>query len=134
MLEGPWKGRRNDRGCWNSSKLGQNPALFLDERDCVLVDGGFIGQGHLMFQYTKKELQKARSDRELQSARSFNEQFALDRTTVEHVIGSIKTYFPVLGGRFPLSRSMQPGTVRAAANIYNRIRRAKFVQSVSLLV
>lgn len=83
---------------------------------------------------TKKELQKARTDRELQSARSFNEQFALDRTTVEHVIGSIKTCFPVLGGRFPLSRSMQPGTVRAAANIYNRIRRAKFVQSVSLLV
>lgn len=134
MLEGPWKGRRNDRGCWNSSNLGQNPALFLDERDCVLVDGGFIGQGQLMFQYTKKELQKARTDRELQSARSFNEQFALDRTTVEHVIGSIKTCFPVLGGRFPLSRSMQPGTVRAAANIYNRIRRAKFVQSVSLLV
>lgn len=129
-LYGPYRGRHNDRYCWNNCPLGMNPALYLSEGEVILVDGGFIGSGPLMFQYTAWELAQATKAGVLLQAEIFNEEFKLDRTLVEHVIGSVKLSFPFLAHRFQGALYNHPQFTFAAVRVFNRIRKDRFLRAV----
>jgi hypothetical protein len=47
-VEGPFPGRKNDRGVYNSSHIGSHPEQFFSDGERLLADGGFVGGSPLL--------------------------------------------------------------------------------------
>lgn len=130
-LSDPKPGRSNDRTLWNDSYIANHLSEFLSKGECLLVDGGFKGDGPLLRARDKKEMSAASSADELIQWWDFNTEFVRDRSLVEHVIGRVKGQSECLGHRFYGTREHQSLMMRASSCLYNRIHRARWCKQVA---
>lgn len=132
-LSDPKPGRPNDRTLWNDSHIANNLTDYLSKGECLLVDGGFKGDGPLLRAYDKKEMSAASSADELVKWWDFNTEFVRDRSLVEHVIGRVKSLSECLGQRFYGTKDHQSLMMRASSCLYNRIHRARWCKQVAAI-
>jgi hypothetical protein len=120
-IAGPFPGKYNDRGVFNTLPF-TNPSFdMLSDDECILVDGGFRGNGNVLYPYNKTELligDEAEKRRKIQ----FNEEFVKSRVLVEHCIHRVKNRAQVLASTFTKYRIKQRDLFFAAAKLYNRTR------------
>jgi hypothetical protein len=126
-VDGPHPGRNNDRHAFNNSHFITSVGELLSEDECILVDGGFRGSGQILHQYTEPELRAAKSKDELLFMKKFNEEFTLNRTSIEHTIHKVKSRIGWLSERFPRSKEKQADLFYAGARLCNRIRMIRFL-------
>ena len=125
-IEGPWEGSNVDRGVFIQSEIYKNTQNYLVDDERILADGGFGGDGPILFPYNKIDLQKAGDKKPEYQA--YNELLTESRSLVEHAIHRLKARASMLVGRFPKDKVKQHKTVIAAALIFNWTRRIRIIQ------
>jgi hypothetical protein len=120
-IHGPLAGRGNDRAAFNSSHYSQNSMDVLSDDEVILVDGGFRGADKVLHQFTNPEMNSAENENILRDMHVFNDEFVLNRASIEHTIHKLKSRTQALATRFPRCRTTQANLFYAGARLHNRI-------------
>jgi DDE superfamily endonuclease len=121
---GPFGGRDNDRGVFNTTPFVQRTCPLLSDGEVILVDGGFAGEGHILHQFTERELMQLTKE-ERERIACFNEDFTHNRSPIEHCIHRVKNRAQALARRWPRALQRQAELFTAATLVYNRCRRMR---------
>jgi hypothetical protein len=121
-VEGPFPGRRNDRGVYNSSEIGKHPEQFFSEGERLLADGGFVGGGPLLVPIHSTIIDKATKEETKEVLREINQEVSDDRVLVEDVLGWIKARAHVLDHRYTRARETQAQIFYATCRLHNFVR------------
>jgi hypothetical protein len=127
---GPFGGKDNDRGAFNSTPFVLPNCSLLSEGELILVDGGFAGEGHILHQFTRRELM-AMTQEERARIASFNEDFTHNRSPIEHCIHRVKNRAQALARRWPRTLYRQENLFTAATRLYNRCRRLRLEHALN---
>jgi hypothetical protein len=90
----------------------------------ILVDGGFAGEGHILHQFTQRELEQL-TEEERRRFSWFNEDFTHNRSPIEHCIHRVKNRAQALAMRWPRALHRQGELLSASVRMYNRTRRMR---------
>jgi hypothetical protein len=121
---GPYGGRDNDRAIFNTTPFVQSDCPLLSEGEVILVDGGFAGEGHILHQFTQRELEQL-TEEERRRFSWFNEDFTHNRSPIEHCIHRVKNRAQALAMRWPRALHRQGELLSASVRMYNRTRRMR---------
>jgi hypothetical protein len=127
---GPYGGHDNDRAIFNNTPFVQPDCPLLSDGEMILVDGGFAGEGHIIHQFTQKELE-ALTEEERRRFSWFNEDFTHNRSPIEHCIHRVKNRAQALAKRWPRALHRQGELLSASVKMYNRIRRLRMEHALS---
>jgi hypothetical protein len=130
--DGPFDGKDNDRGAFNTTPFVQPVCPLLSEGEVILVDGGFAGPGHALHQFTQRELKNLTLE-EKERVASFNEDFAHNRSPIEHCIHRVKNRAQALARRWPRTLHRQSELFTAAVKVYNRCRRLRMEHALATM-
>jgi hypothetical protein len=125
-IEGPWEGSNVDRGVFTQSEIYTNTKDYLAGDEKILADGGFAGDGPLIFPYNKTDLAKSGDKKE--ELQAYNELLTESRSLVEHAIHRLKARATILVGRYPKNKQQQFEIVKAAAILFNWTRRIRIIK------
>jgi hypothetical protein len=128
---GPFGGKDNDRGALNTTPFVLSDCPLLSEGELILVDGGFAGEGHILHQFTQRELMVMTPEERARIA-SFNEDFLHNRSPIEHCIHRVKNRAQALAKRWPRALERQQQLFTAATRVYNRCRRLRMEHALRL--
>jgi hypothetical protein len=130
--DGPFDGKDNDRSAFNTTPFVQPVCPLLSEGEVILVDGGFAGPGHALHQFTQRELKNLTLE-EKERVASFNEDFAHNRSPIEHCIHRVKNRAQALARRWPRTLHRQSELFTAAVKVYNRCRRLRMEHALATM-
>jgi hypothetical protein len=130
-IEGPWPGKNADRAVFMQSDVYANSSEYLAKDEMILVDGGFRGEGPILYPYNKTELEKAGDEKEKYKA--YNELLTESRSLVEHAIHRLKSRAAILASRFMKDKAKQLKIVQCAAMLFNWTRKIRIIKIQSLL-
>lgn len=129
-IEGPWPGERVDRSVFIESEIYNNTKQYLSEGEVLLVDGGFSGDGPILFPYNKTQLDKVGANKDEYTA--FNEILTESRSLVEHAIHRLKARATILSERFCKDKQQQYDVVKCSALLFNWTRRIRIMRQQQL--
>ena len=121
-VEGPFAGRGNDRGVYNSSEIGRHPERFFSEGERLLADGGFVGGGPLLVPIHGTVIDKTSTEEGKAVLREINQEVSDNRVLVEDVFGWIKGRAHVLDHRYRGRREAQAEVFYASCRLHNFVR------------
>jgi hypothetical protein len=130
FIAGPFPGSCNDRSCFISSVLMQPSSPLLAEGERLLTDGGFAGDGPLLYPYNKVDLDSADSVADKADMISWNEEIVLNRSIVEHCNHLVKDRARALQQKWGNTKERQAALFCASARLINRIRRVRMEYSM----
>lgn len=128
-IGGPYKaGIYNDRSAFTSSQLYQDPHAHFSAGECLLADGGFVGDGPLLcpFSRPQRAVNNAMSqvDVAIRKARSrYSIEQRYFRSIIEHVFGGMKGKWSALHGTVKFCHTKDiPLAVKTLAMLWNWIQ------------
>lgn len=121
-VDGPYPGRRNDRGVYNQSELGRNPSNFVSPNELIIADGGFIGGAPLICPIHVDSIKDEPDEVKRLQMVEFNGELSASRVLVEDVFSWIKSRARVLATRFSRKKETQAAIMFAACRYYNFVR------------
>ncbi|MGZ5491555.1 MAG: HARBI1 family protein, partial [Nitrososphaeraceae archaeon] len=125
-IEGPYEGKNVDRTIFCQSDVYKNDnSKYLSEGEIILADGGFSGDGQLLFPFKGPELKNNEYKAQMEQ---FNEMLTESRSLVEHAIHRLKSRASILCSRFTKDKCMQESIVIAAALLFNFSRRIRIMK------
>lgn len=114
-------GRMSDRECFTNSNLYLERGQYFSKEEWVGSDGGFRGDGPLMYSYDGRELTSSERI-------NFNLVFKEVRVQVENAFNRLKTKFSVLGNdkaAWNCSDELLCLTVHASVRLHNWLLRMR---------
>jgi hypothetical protein len=121
-IAGPYPGRENDRGDYNSCSLATDNSEFFSEGEVLLADGGFIGGPGLLVPIHGDVISREEVTEEREDMLLSNDILSEGRVVVEDVFSWLKARARILERVFPRRRSVQAGVFTATCEVYNFIR------------
>lgn len=132
-VSGPYPGSWNDRSCFLSSVFCSDTCALLSEGELLLADGGFAGEGPLLYPYNKNDLAEAESVEDRKDMECWNEEIVINRSIVEHSNHLVKGRALALQQKWGNTRERQSELFYASARIINRTRRLRMEYSMYML-